>query len=155
MLEHFADRTPGSRIEEKSFSLAWHYRQADPEFGEWLAKELADTLHAQLAGTDLAILLGNKVVEVRYAWANKGEALAAGRTRRKPADFTLAIGDDRTDEDMFERLSADDWSVKVGRGPTRARFRIAGPAEVRALLALLLDGRSLGPLRPPAGVGGP
>ncbi len=140
VLEHFVARTPGSTIEEKSFSLVWHYRQADPEFGEWLAKELADTLHALVAGTDLAILLGNKVVEVRFAWAHKGEALARLASEIAEPGITIAIGDDRTDEDLFERLSPDDWSVKVGPGATRARFRIAGPAEVRALLALLGDG---------------
>jgi trehalose 6-phosphate synthase/phosphatase len=140
VLEHFVARTPGSLIEEKTFSLAWHYRQADPEFGEWLAKELADTLHALVAGTDLAILLGDKVVEVRFAWAQKGEALARLMSRIEVPDFTLAIGDDRTDEDLFERLAARDWSVKVGPGPTRARFRISRPTEVRALLAMLPEG---------------
>ena len=139
VLEHFVDRTPGSSIEEKSLSLAWHYRQADPEFGEWLANELADTLHAQLAGTDLSILLGRKVVEVRYAWANKGEALGLVSSQAGPADFVLAIGDDRTDEDLFDRMRADDWSVKVGQAATRARFRLPDPTAVRAVLALLSE----------------
>ncbi len=145
VLDHFVARTPGSTIEEKSLSLAWHYRQADPEFGEWLGKELADTLHALVAGTDLTILLGNKVVEVRFAWAHKGEALDRLASQFPAADLTIAIGDDRTDEDLFDRLSAADWSIKVGPGSTRARFRIPGPAEVRALLALLLDSEGPAP----------
>ena len=33
ILEEFAARTPGSLVEEKTASLAWHYRTADPEFG--------------------------------------------------------------------------------------------------------------------------
>src|SRR5215469_13025522 len=37
ILEHFVDRTPGSFVEEKKYALVWHYRMAEPEFGEWLA----------------------------------------------------------------------------------------------------------------------
>jgi hypothetical protein len=50
-LEHYADRTPGSFVEEKEFSLVWHYRMSDPEFGEWLANELAHELEQMLADT--------------------------------------------------------------------------------------------------------
>ncbi|HYP00191.1 MAG TPA: bifunctional alpha,alpha-trehalose-phosphate synthase (UDP-forming)/trehalose-phosphatase, partial [Pyrinomonadaceae bacterium] len=49
VIEHFMDRTPGSLIEEKEFSLVWHYRMADPEFGEWLANELVSNLEQMLA----------------------------------------------------------------------------------------------------------
>ena len=49
VLEHFVDRTPGSFVEEKEYCLVWHYRMADPEFGEWLANELVATLEELLA----------------------------------------------------------------------------------------------------------
>jgi hypothetical protein len=58
VLHHFAARAPGSLIEEKAYALAWHYRLTDPEFGEWLASELASLLDQQLAGTELAVLRG-------------------------------------------------------------------------------------------------
>ena len=115
MLELFAARTPGSLIEEKRYSLAWHYRQADPEFGAWLANELAHTLNALVAGTDLAVLLGARVVEVRFAWAQKGEVLNRIVGGLPLPSFTLAIGDDRTDEELFERLPPDAWTVPVQR----------------------------------------
>lgn len=137
VLEHFTARTPGSSLEEKTFSLAWHYRQADPEFGEWLANELAHTVDALIAGTELSILLGHKVVEVQFAWARKSEALAQITDVDAMPDFILAIGDDRTDEDLFARLPPVAWTVKVGPGPTRARFRLGNPAEVRGLLGLI------------------
>ncbi|MDH4141547.1 MAG: bifunctional alpha,alpha-trehalose-phosphate synthase (UDP-forming)/trehalose-phosphatase [Chloroflexota bacterium] len=137
VLEHFAARAPGSTIEEKEFSLAWHFRLVEPEFGDWLANEVAAALDQQLAGTELAVLRGNKIVEVRFAWANKGEVVAHVRSLGETAGFELAIGDDRTDEDLFERLPDDAWSIRVGPGSTRARYRLPDPAAALALLATL------------------
>jgi len=74
-LEHFVDRTPGSFVEEKKYALVWHYRMADPEFGEWLANELVSMLEAMLAETELRAFRGEKIVEVKPAWANKGEVV--------------------------------------------------------------------------------
>ena len=136
VLAHFAARAPGSFIEEKAFSLAWHYRLSDPEFGEWLATELASTLDHQLAGTELTVLRGSKVIEVRFAWANKGE-LATRILGSRPQSFVLALGDDRTDEELFERLPAEAWTIRVGPGPTRARYRLASPAATIDLLRAL------------------
>jgi len=31
ILQLYVDRLPGALLEEKEFSLAWHYRRADPE----------------------------------------------------------------------------------------------------------------------------
>ncbi|PYV12894.1 MAG: bifunctional alpha,alpha-trehalose-phosphate synthase (UDP-forming)/trehalose-phosphatase, partial [Acidobacteria bacterium] len=65
ILEHFADRTPGSFIEEKEYALVWHYRMADPEFSEWLANELVANMEQMLAQTELRAVRGSKSVEVR------------------------------------------------------------------------------------------
>jgi trehalose 6-phosphate synthase/phosphatase len=153
VLEHFAASAPGSFVEEKEYALGWHYRLADPEFGAWLASEMVNTLDHLLAGTELAVLHGSKVVEVRFAWANKGEVASFLRGRSRRAGFVLAIGDDRTDEDLFERLPRHAWTVRVGSGPTRARFRLGGPAEVVGLLELLVA--SAGPSASPGDAGEP
>ena len=139
VLEHFLDQAPGAAIEEKQHSLAWHYRLVEPEFGDWLANELAAALEQQLAGTELAPLRGSKVIEVRYAWANKGEAVSQVRSILGEPEFELAIGDDRTDEDVFDRLPESAWTIKVGPGATRARYRIADPAAALGLLADLAE----------------
>jgi trehalose 6-phosphate synthase/phosphatase len=133
VLEHYADRTPGSFIEEKEHGLVWHYRLSDPEFGDWVANELVHTLEQLLAETERRAVRGHKFVEVRPAWAHKGSVvgwLEAGG----PADFRLAIGDDPTDEDLFEHVPPGAWTVRVGPGPSRARFRLADPAAVWAFL---------------------
>lgn len=134
ILDHFADRTPGSFVEEKKYALAWHYRRADAEFGAWLSNEMVANLEAMLAETELRAFPGEKVVEVRPVWANKGEIwdrLLAGRPR---ADFLFAAGNDRTDEDIFARMPEGSWSVHVGSGPTRAAYTLRDPVGVRILL---------------------
>lgn len=137
VLEHFVDRTPGSFVEEKEYSLVWHYRMSDPEFGEWLANELVATLEDLLAETELRALRGHCSVEVKLAWANKGEAVARLEADGFAPDFRLALGDDRTDEDLFERLPEDAVTVHVGEGPSRARYRLSGPEEALHFLSEL------------------
>jgi len=140
VLEDFAARLPGSLIEEKDLSIAWHHRLGDREFGNWLAQELATTLEHQLGGSDLRVLRGRAVVEVRYAWATKAEAYAAIDAQTPDPGIVVAVGDDETDEELFERLAPDDWTIKVGRGPTAARWSVDGPDEVLAALDAIADG---------------
>jgi trehalose 6-phosphate synthase/phosphatase len=148
LLEQFAASAPGSFVEEKELSLGWHYRLADAEFGAWLANEVVATLENLLSGTELTVLHGSKVIEVRFAWANKGEVAHRLLTAAPRRAWVLAIGDDRTDEDMFARLPRTAWTIRVGAGPTSARFRVRGPADVTALLAVLVGERSAQPLDP-------
>jgi len=137
VLEHFVDRTPGSFVEEKDYALVWHYRMADPVFGEWLANELCANLDELLAETELRAIRGQKSVEVRMVWANKGEMVSRVEAAFPAVDFRMAMGDDRTDEDLFERLPADAWTVHVGEGNSHARYCLAGPREVVDVLEQL------------------
>ena len=135
ILRLFAAQVSGSLLEEKEFSLAWHYRNADPELGSQRAKELVMELTQFTANLDLQILEGKKVVEVRSAGVNKGVA-AADLVQRLEPDFTLAVGDDHTDEDLF-RLLPDATTLHVGSPFSIARYHVRSPAEVRALLGRL------------------
>jgi trehalose 6-phosphate synthase/phosphatase len=137
VLEHFVLRTPGSFVEEKEYSLVWHYRMADPEFGEWLSHELLATLEELLAETELRAVPGKKSVEVRLTWATKAEVARRLEAEMGPFDFRLALGDDRTDEDLFAAMPADAYTVHVGDGPSRARFRLPTPEAARLLLQKL------------------
>jgi len=134
VLEHFVDRTPGSFVEEKDYALVWHYRMADPMFGEWLANELCANLDELLAETELRAIRGQKSVEVRLVWTNKGEMISRVEAGLPAVDFRLAVGDDSTDEDLFERLPKDAWTVHVGHGTSHARYCLSGPHEVVAVL---------------------
>jgi trehalose 6-phosphate synthase/phosphatase len=134
VLEHFVDRTPGSFIEEKEYSLVWHYRMSEPEFREWLAGELVALLEGMLAQTELRAYRGRKTVEVKPTWANKGALVERFISLCTDSDFRFAVGDDRTDEDIFTALDADAWTVHVGFEDTRARFRVP---DVPAVILLL------------------
>ncbi len=139
VLDHFVERTPGSFIEEKDFSLVWHYRMSDPEFGEWLANELVASLEQMLAETQVRAVKGRKTVEVKLVWASKGELYSRLEQMLPAADFILAAGDDVTDEDLFAQTPDDAWTIHVGTNHSRARYRLAGPKEMCELLGKLRD----------------
>jgi trehalose 6-phosphate synthase/phosphatase len=135
-LETYADRLPGSFVEEKEESVAWHYRVADPEQGEVRAAELVDHLLNLTGKADLQVVQGNKVVEIRRAGVSKGNAAAFWMGNRS-YDFILAIGDDATDEDLFRSMPASAVSIRVGISGTHAQYNIRSCAEVIDLLSLL------------------
>jgi trehalose 6-phosphate synthase/phosphatase len=128
-LELFAQRSPGSFIEEKSHTLAWHYRNVERDLGFIRSRELLDSLFHLIRNVSLQVIDGNKVIEVRVAGVDKGVA-ATKLLSESCSDFTLVIGDDKTDEDMFRALSDKAVTIKVGHGHTQARYSIPGQADV-------------------------
>lgn len=133
VIENFVDRTPGTFIEEKNYSLAWHYRKADPELGEIRANELANTLKELISNRGLSVLQGNKVLEIKSSDVNKGKACTK-KLVGEDYDFIFAIGDDWTDEYMFKELPETSYTVKVGIKKTSARYYVEGTSKVRDLL---------------------
>ncbi|MBN2283269.1 MAG: bifunctional alpha,alpha-trehalose-phosphate synthase (UDP-forming)/trehalose-phosphatase [Deltaproteobacteria bacterium] len=138
-IELYMDRTPGSFIEEKEYSLVWHYRKTSSELSTIRVRELIDDLMHLTANLDLQILEGNKVVEIKHRGINKGR-MAMHWIAKHEWDFILAIGDDRTDEDMFSVIPKWGYSLKVGLGPTSARFNLKSQNDVISLLEELRDG---------------
>ena len=140
VLEIFVDRTPGSFIEEKDFSLVWHHRAAQPELAETRRAELREALAGVLNDLGLAAMEGNRVVEVKRAEVNKGRA-AHRWMSQEGTDFVLAIGDDRTDEDLFAAAPEGSWTIKVGSGSTEAAYSVKGVNDVRTMLRQLTEVR--------------
>ncbi|HLT33777.1 MAG TPA: bifunctional alpha,alpha-trehalose-phosphate synthase (UDP-forming)/trehalose-phosphatase, partial [Aquaticitalea sp.] len=93
ILETFVDRTPGTFIEKKDYSLAWHYRKADPELAQIRTVELNTVLTSLISNNDLSVLQGNKVIEIKSSNVNKGRAAARWMAKHE-YDFIFAIGDD-------------------------------------------------------------
>jgi trehalose 6-phosphate synthase/phosphatase len=149
ILEQFTQATPGSRIEAKSASVAWHYREADRDFGERQAHELRMLLGDALSNQPLEVLEGKKVIEVRLRGVSK--ALVAQRIDAEAADGTalIAFGDDRTDEDLFRALPDTALTIAVGHRALRARYWVEDYRAVRRLLRSMA-GRSRTPARPAA-----
>jgi trehalose 6-phosphate synthase/phosphatase len=144
ILEQVTASTPGSFIETKSVSAAWHYRLADAAFGEQQARELHRRLTDAVGDQPFDVLEGKKVIEIRPRGVSK--ALVAGRivaaVTPGAANAIVAIGDDRTDEDMFGALPPSSVTIVVGTHPSRARYRVADPDEVRRFITIVCDGRS-------------
>jgi trehalose 6-phosphate synthase/phosphatase len=137
ILELFADRTPGSSVEEKEFSLVWHYRRADPELAYVRTQELRDHLMNLTANLDVGVFEGSKILEVRHLAVNKGRTVELWLAKH-PWDFILAAGDDYTDEEMFAVLPEEAYSIKVGHGISKARFKVDSVHEIRSLLKELV-----------------
>jgi trehalose 6-phosphate synthase/phosphatase len=139
ILDVFVDRTPGSFIEEKEYSLVWHYRKADPKLALIRSGELKETLRYLTGNLNLGVIEGSKVIEIKNSGINKGRA-ALKWIKSKKWDFVLAIGDDWTDEDVFSILPDGAYSIKVGYGVSEARYSVDDPPAVRKLLTAMIQG---------------
>ncbi|MEZ5105061.1 MAG: bifunctional alpha,alpha-trehalose-phosphate synthase (UDP-forming)/trehalose-phosphatase [Draconibacterium sp.] len=138
IMETYVDRTPGTFIEEKNYSLVWHYRKAEPEQGDLRANELKDELRNMIANHNLEIMEGNKVIEIKAGGINKGVA-AVRFLKDQNFDCILAIGDDWTDEYMFRELPESAITIKVGLKNTAADYKVESVNSVRTLLRSLIE----------------
>lgn len=135
IMQIYTDKTPGSTLEKKDAALVWHYRRAKPYYAQKNLVALRRLLSRYAKQYGLLINQGKMILEVRRVGTDKGTATA--QWLESQPSFILAIGDDYTDEDMFEALP--DWAhtLKVGRGRTKARLRTVSSEEVITLLERL------------------
>jgi trehalose 6-phosphate synthase/phosphatase len=138
VLQCFTERLPGAWLEEKEFSLAWHYRRSRAELAGYHARELLEELDDYAQHKQVHVLSGNKVIEVRAAGATKGTAVAEW-LKTLDVEFILAAGDDQTDEDMFRALPPGGFSVRVGLRETCAGHYLPDHLAVRKLLRCLVN----------------
>ncbi|HEY7058484.1 MAG TPA: bifunctional alpha,alpha-trehalose-phosphate synthase (UDP-forming)/trehalose-phosphatase, partial [Vicinamibacterales bacterium] len=141
ILDQFAWSTPGAHVEVKTASMAWHYREAARDFGVRQAHELRLLLGDLLSNQPVEVLEGKKVIEVRMRGVNKGLVAERIHAEAGSAAVLVAVGDDRTDEDLFRALPPGGVSIAVGQSPTTARFRLTDHRTVRRLLLSLIDDR--------------
>jgi trehalose 6-phosphate synthase/phosphatase len=132
-------KTAGSILEPKRFSFSFHYRNVSANVGEQVAAGLERRLRQNLPES-VELHRGKMVLEIRPAGIHKGVALGdlAALTR---ADFALAAGDDRTDEDMFAHAPQGTWTIKIGTGETQARVRLDSVTELRGFLLEAISAR--------------
>jgi trehalose 6-phosphate synthase/phosphatase len=139
VLKMYATRTPGSFIEDKGYAITWHYRNSPPEFAEFLANKLYFELDEILTSLPVQVSKGKKVIEVKSIHANKGFFVQQWIMNQKyKPDIVVAIGDDTTDEDMFDSLQdRDDFTpfcIKVGKENTHANYFIQEQKYVNRFL---------------------
>ncbi len=141
ILEIYVNKTPGSLLEEKDFSLVWHYRRVETGLGELRAREIISHMKYLAVNMNLQVLEGNKVVEVKNLEVNKGKA-ASKWLEYYDTDFVFAIGDDWTDEDTFKAVPQEAYTVKVGDRRSAARFSVNDTKDVRRLLRQMAESKS-------------
>jgi len=131
--------TPGSHVERKTVSIAWHYRLTEPSLAARQAHLLRTRLESELGDLPFDLLEGKKVIEVRLRGVSKAivaERIVAGMS---PHTSVVAIGDDRTDEELFRALPDPSVTVAVGNEPSSAKCRVADYRAVRRMLRSVLD----------------
>jgi trehalose 6-phosphate synthase/phosphatase len=133
IMQIFVTRCVGSFIEEKTNTLAWHYRNTQVDLGFTRSRELMNNLSQLIQNTSLQVIDGNKVVEIRMAGFDKGTIAMKIVNETKP-DFVLCIGDDTTDEDMFKALENYGYTIKIGSKGTAAKYTLLSQQYVIPLL---------------------
>ena len=130
---------PGARLERKPFGLALHTRGVEAHLArkaEASAHEVCDAW-----GEELVVRTGHGIVECSIQDATKGDGIAEVRRRLKPTAVLFA-GDDRTDEDGFAVLGAQDVAIRVGGGETVAPYRLHDAHAVGEALLFIHDKRA-------------
>jgi trehalose 6-phosphate phosphatase len=139
-LAAFVAAHPGVLLEDKGPALAIHYRTA-PRLRDAVEAEVRAA--AAAAGDAFIVQPGKMVLELRPAGFSKGSALSTLMSQpafagRRP----LAVGDDVTDEAMFEAaLQAGGSALRVGtaEGDSLARVAFDRPAAVRDWISRLIS----------------
>ncbi|CAN7133841.1 unnamed protein product [Brassica rapa subsp. narinosa] len=149
VMRSYMDATDGSTIEFKESALVWHHQDADPDFGSCQAKELLDHLESVLANEPVVVKRGQHIVEVKPQGVSKGLAVEKVIHRMvengNSPDMVMCIGDDRSDEDMFESIlntvtnpdlpmRPEIFACTVGRKPSKAKYFLDDVTDVLKLL---------------------
>jgi trehalose 6-phosphate synthase/phosphatase len=135
ILEDYANKTPGASVEEKEWSIVWHYREAHPYYAHKNLVILRRLFRSLPKSSGLILQNGNMILEIRPRAINKG--LIVKHCLTPQHDFVLILGDDLTDEDMFAAAPAKAFTVKVGRGRTHATYRLPSITAANELLEKL------------------
>jgi trehalose 6-phosphate synthase/phosphatase len=133
ILQKYSKRTTGAHIEEKTHALVWHYRSVKTELAYARNVNLTKDIERYIKDTDLSVYQGNKILEIKPENINKGN-VAYSQYERSDPDFIICIGDDYTDEDMFESLPEQAFTIKVGLQETEALFHLKDVSSVYELL---------------------
>jgi trehalose 6-phosphate synthase/phosphatase len=139
MLEQYTRSTPGSLIEERSASIGWHHRMADPEYGSMQARDLRQALGQALGNMPVEILEDDKSIELRPHGVNRARVIERILASTPKPVTMAAFGNDRTDEETFEALPEKSFAIHIGSGASIAPYRLADHLAARAFLHALVE----------------
>ncbi len=136
ILQSFVEKTPRSKLEIKETTLVWHYRNVDAWLATLREQQLLDALITPCSRRGLQIMRGNKIVEIKSPQHTKGFE-ARRLLTQDHYDFILAMGDDTTDEDTFQELPRDAFTIKIGGMSEVARYNLRSQSGTLPFLKLL------------------
>ncbi len=129
----------GSFIEQKSYSLVWHYRSIAHTLKNGVVNQIKDAILAARVNHEFELYQEDCAIEIRTAGVDKG-TFAKKYMRPKRYDFILAMGDGKTDEDLFKALERNCYTIKVGQASnSAARFFVENQEKVLTTLQMLAD----------------
>ncbi len=140
ILQQFVEKTPRSSLEVKETALVWHYRKVDAWLASIRVPQLIGALVTPCTRERLQIMKGNKIVEIKYPEFTKGSEVNR-LLKNRSYDFILAMGDDVTDEDMFNALPAGSYTIKIGTLSESARFNLLNQTDTLPFLRRLAGKR--------------
>jgi trehalose 6-phosphate phosphatase len=144
-LHLLADVGAGVLVEDKTHSIAVHYRLA-PE-RETFLKLAVKEIVASEPKANVEFLLGKQVIDIKPKHFSKGSAVR-DLMRRKPfaGRKPLFVGDDTTDESVFAILpELKGCGYSVGRQIVGTRGTFASPQDVRSWLRQIWTRSGSGP----------
>ncbi|CAL9779209.1 unnamed protein product [Musa acuminata subsp. burmannicoides] len=157
VMKSYTEATDGSFIESKESALVWNYQDADFEFGSCQAKELSSHLESLLANDPVVVRRGHYIVEVIPQGVGKGRAvdkiLGQLVANGKPPELIICVGNDRSDEDMFQSINnatkkesstaaPEVFACTVGQKPSSAKYYIDETSDVLLLLKALVQSQN-------------
>ncbi len=121
----------GSLFEERNFSVTWHYKTVTQQKALGFVRQIIAKVKKNIRAKEKRIFDGNKTVEILTTEITKVKAVAYLLVQHS-YDFILCIGDDKTDEDVFEYLSDNDHAItiKVGQGKSKAKYNLENAHQV-------------------------
>lgn len=137
IMQESVNSTPGSNLEKKENSLVWHYRSSDNDLADKKAAELITRLTPSCNKSNLIIMKGRKIIEVKLSEYTKGTAIMNFFDCNQ-YDFILAAGDDITDEDLFEALPGRAIKIHVGKFSDISDYTITNSYDLVNFLKSLI-----------------
>lgn len=131
----------GSFVEEKDFSLVWHFRQIQQPLWPEDQLEILNALRSIIPGDDTATIYSEAAAfEIRSKGIDKGRFLRNGPWYDPRVDFGLVLGDGQTDEDLFLEAPDNYVTIKVGHhANSAARYCLPSQADVMPFLTRLTN----------------
>lgn len=129
----------GAVVEEKYYSICWHYGFIKGGISEIEIQRILSTLHLIPNENEFEIHNDKLTIDIRAIGIDKGRFAAQWIWGQHPFDFILAMGDSKTDEDLFEAVGADYFTIKIGKAhPSSARYYLHDQKNVEPFLINLI-----------------